>query len=81
MKTDALFDTRYLMHRDPSGKLKPVPMTRFMFESSFTAEERERLDRGLPVDIATDRGATDSGRWADMVAITCEMLTHWDETP
>lgn len=70
MKTD----TRYLMHRDSTGTLKPVTMTQIMFESGFNAEERARLERGLPVDRP-------SGRWADMVAIAAEMFEHWDNTP
>lgn len=64
----------YLMFRSVTGLVTIEVLDAERMNSKFTAEEIERLGRGLPVHDPL-------GIWADMVVVTGEMITHWEETP
>lgn len=65
---------RYLMFRSCTGLVHIEVLDAERMASKFTAEENERLGRGLPVHDPL-------GVWADMAVVTGEMITHWEETP
>lgn len=65
----------FLMVRDnETGRFDVLTFNDNDLKITFSAEEVERLGRGLPVDRKR-------ARWADMSAITREAFQHWDETP
>jgi hypothetical protein len=67
-------ETRYLIFRSCTGLVHVEALDQFRLERKFHPEEIERLDRGLPVEDPL-------GVWADMCAVTLEMMEHWESTP
>lgn len=68
-------ETRYLMFRSCTGLVHiEVRDAANPITNKFDADEIARLDRGLPVNDLM-------GVWADMSAVTLEMMDHWESTP